>query len=239
MAAFGEFSFEMTDAIIEQVSEYIDKLSWSPLDSASVDAEIPSTSRSALGVYVLGRKLASGEELKAEEKGRLVKTSGSEKILVVYVGQSQSAIYDRLKRHADFILDRCGLPPGSIVFKAAEIIIFNAVSVESRLIQLFRTKWKQGDPYSGWNGSGFGSNDSGGGRDGQKPSQLDRLWPIDVLISKQSPFNGEKPGSDFQGTIKDAISALSKSVPYPVRVDNGNSSKENRVPSGEKHRSRC
>ena len=69
--------------------------------------------------------------------------------------------------------------------KLLGIIIFDSVALGKRgLMDVYETRWKRTDLLSGWNGSGIGSNDTGGGRDKQKPSGFDRRFPIDVTLNK-------------------------------------------------------
>lgn len=194
MACYGQFKFGMSEALIGQIILYLNQLEWAPLTQGSVDANIPAAARQSLGVYLLGR------------------TTAPDEIRAVYVGQSQSAIYDRLTKHARFVRDRLGLDLASLHFKAAEIIIFDSIHVETRLIQHFETKWAEADPQCGWNGSGFGSNDSGGGRDDQKPSKFDKRFPIDITLLKESLLD---PG---HVTVLNAIKRMREVVPYTIRV---------------------
>jgi len=194
MASFGQFKFRMSEALIEQIIQYLDELEWAPLTQSTIDTHIVGDTRQSLGVYLLGRGEAPSS------------------VRPTYVGQSQAAIYDRLTKHAKFVRDRGGLTVDNLFFKAAEIIIFDAVHVETRLIRHFGTKWSKPQADCGWNGSGFGSNDSGGRRDDQKPSQFDKRFPIDITLPKENLFD---PGPI---SIKDAISRMRQVVPYTIRV---------------------
>jgi hypothetical protein len=81
--AFAQFAFAMTDALADQLVARLAATPWSPLNQAEIDAEIAEEHRTARGVYLLGR----------------VQTAN---VSTVYVGQSNSALYDRLSRHAKF-----------------------------------------------------------------------------------------------------------------------------------------
>jgi hypothetical protein len=159
--AFGEFMFAMTDALVNQIVAQFGITGWSPLTQEEVDVQIPIEKRTSLGVYLLGHE-----------------NEGS--VTALYVGQSNAAIYDRLSRHAKFLQDRYGLPYEAILFKALAVVIFDSVTLETRLIDVFQTKWNKRNPLSGWNGSGIGSNDTGGGRDKHKPSGFDQRFPTPV-----------------------------------------------------------
>jgi hypothetical protein len=141
--AFAQFAFAMTDALVDQLVARLTATPWSPLNQAELDAQIIQESRSARGVYLLGRAQTAN-------------------IATVYVGQSNSTLYDRLSRHAKFLQDRYGLPYESVRFKALGIIIFDSVALEERLIAVYETGWNKSNVSSGWNGSGIGSNDTGG-----------------------------------------------------------------------------
>jgi hypothetical protein len=190
--AFGEFVFAMTDALVNQIVAQFGITGWSPLTQEEIDSQIPLEKRSALGVYLLGRESGGG-------------------VIPLYVGQSNAAIYDRLSRHAKFLQDRYGLPYEAIRFKALAIVIFDSVALETRLIDVFQTKWDKKNPVSGWNGSGIGSNDTGGGRDRQKPSGFDQRFPIDVTLKKRE--------LDLHGSFSPRqIFAIIKSIaPFTVR----------------------
>jgi len=191
--AFEQFAFAMTDALVDQLVARFAATPWSPLNQAEIDAQIVPQNRSARGVYLLGRARTANAS-------------------TVYVGQSNSTLYYRLSRHAKFLQDRYGLPYETIRFKALGIIIFDSVALEERLIQVYETRWDRTDVLSGWNGSGIGSNDTGGGRDKQKPSGFDRRFPIDVTLNKSGLLvPGGTSGPQFFTRIKSI-------APYTIRL---------------------
>lgn len=208
----------MSDALIAQVEEHLDGLDWSCLTQENVDSEIPPASRNALGVYVLGLRVNPKQVPSTVEDGAAQTIRDGSKARNVYVGQSRSAIYTRLAKHAGFVRDRCGLSQSQVVFKAAEIVIFDSISIETSLIEKFGTKWSKDDPDCGWNGSGFGSNDTGGNRDNQATSHFNLRWPIDINVKRAGAFQGRKRAESFGGTIKQAITKLARSRPYTIRV---------------------
>jgi hypothetical protein len=191
--AFAEFVFAMTDALVAQLVARFTATSWSPLNQSEIDSQIEPVDRAARGVYLLGW----GEE-------------GD--VRTAYVGQSNSALFDRLSRHAKFLQDRHGLPYEHIWFKALGVIIFDSVALEERLISEYQTKWIRENPQSGWNGSGIGSNDTGGGRDKQKPSGFDRRFPIDITLTKPDLLVTGK----FTG--KQVFNRLKNAAPYTIRL---------------------
>src|ERR1035441_7569485 len=85
--AFAQFAFAMTDALVDQLVARFAAIPWSPLSQAELDAQIADECRTARGVYLLGR----------------VHTAN---VSTVYAGQSNSALYDRLSRHAKFPASR-------------------------------------------------------------------------------------------------------------------------------------
>jgi hypothetical protein len=191
--AFDQFAFAMTDALVEQLVARFDATAWSPLNQNDIDAQIMREHRSARGVYLLGR----------------VHTANTS---TVYVGQSNSTLYDRLSRHAKFLQDRYSLPYEEIRFKALEVIIFDSVALEERLIHRYETRWDRNNGLSGWNGSGIGSNDTGGGRDKQKPSGFDKRFPIDVSLTK--------PGLLTSGSMnaRELFTRIKSLAPYTIRL---------------------
>lgn len=206
MTAFGVFSFDLAGPLIDQVAEYLSTLNWAPLTPEEVDRHLARPDRSALGVYLLGMRTDRQPDL--------------EGVQPIYVGQSQKAIYARLAKHARFVQDRCGLADGNVLFKAAKILTFDSVAVESRLIERFGTKRVKGDADSGWNLSGVGNNDKGGGRDAQDAADFDLRWPINIFVEKTPIFQGARSGRQAPvKTISQAIRSLSRAVPYTVRVN--------------------
>jgi hypothetical protein len=191
--AFAQFVFAMTDALVNQLVASFAITPWSPLNQFEVDTHIRGEDRAARGVYLLG----------------LGQTGD---VPTVYVGKSSSALYDRLSRHAKFLQDRYGLPYHHIWFKALGIIIFDSVDLEERLIAEYRTRWSKDDPPSGWNGSGIGSNDTGGGRDKQKPSGFDRRYPIDITLPKPDLL------AVGEFTAKELFSRLKNIAPFTIRM---------------------
>jgi hypothetical protein len=191
--AFAQFAFAMTDALVDQLVARFTATPWSPLNQAEIDAQIVPENRDARGVYLLGRAQTTDT------------TS-------VYVGQSNSTLYDRLSRHAKFLQDRYGLPYESIRFKALGIIIFDSVALEARLIKVYESEWSSNSVLSGWNGSGIGSNDTGGGRDKQKPSGFDRRFPIDITLTK--------PALLAAGPIsaRQLFARIKSIAPYTIRL---------------------
>ncbi len=194
--AFDHFAFAMTDAVVEQLAARFARTAWSPLDQSVIDQQIATGNRGARGVYLLGR----------DYKGEVV---------VSYVGQSADAMYSRLTRHARFLRDRYGLAAETLHFKALGIIIFDSLRLEERLIEIYRTRWDRRNVMSGWNGSGIGSNDTGGGRDLQKPSGFDLRFPVDITLPKGGAF------TRAVWKARDLFLAIKTLAPYTLRLSPG------------------
>jgi len=190
--AFAKFIFRMTDALVSQLEAQFSAMPWSSLNQTEIDAEIKAEDRNARGVYLLGR-------------------GAEEDVSASYVGQSSSALYERLSRHAKFLQDRCGLRYEKLRFKAAGIVIFDSVELEGRLISHYGTGWNKDNPSSGWNNSDTRSNDTGSGRDKQKPSGFDRRFPIDITLIKPDLL---VPGNS---TAKQLFNRLKIQAPYTIR----------------------
>jgi hypothetical protein len=188
----------MTEALVGQLSDFIRELGWKPLTEATVEAAIPLEMRDAVGVYMLGRRMPHGV------------------IREVYLGQSSATLFERLTRHAKNVRHRSGLHTDDVFFRAAGIVIFNSVDMETGLLQIFQTKWSEINTLSGWNGSGFGSNDTGGGRDNQAPSKFDRRFPINIFQDLDKTL--AMPKARVPMTARIALHLLSTAVPYTVRI---------------------
>lgn len=186
----------MREALIERIVARFNGAAWTALTPGAVDQSFPDDEdRQIRGVYLLGQSINA-------------------EVNVKYVGQSEEAVYKRLKRHSDFVRDRYGLTDGSVFFKGLGVVIFDSVSLESGLIEQYGegVRWDRNKPESGWNLGGLGSNDTGGGRDKQKPSGFDRRFPIDITIKKQGLLD--------RGTVtaKQLFQTLSSRLPYTVRL---------------------
>ena len=216
---FGRFEFRMTEALIEQVVHYMrSRLSWNTLDRPTLGSVFQGPAHRAVGVYMLARRMRADTPRGTGTPDiacELDDDSGSW-IRTVYVGQSQNTIVTRLRKHADFVRDRVHLAHADVVFKAAEIVIFNSVDVEGHLIGMFGSKWDPLDELSGWNNSGFGSNDTGTNRDNQATSKFDLRFPIDIFRGRADIFMTDALSPTT--TAGEAITRLASQVPFTVRV---------------------
>ena len=86
------------------------------------------------------------------------------------------------------------------------------MALEARLKTEYQTSWDGNNVLSGWNKSGFGSNDTGSGRDKQKPSSFDRRFPIDITL--------DKPGLLVPGPSnpRQLFTRIKTACPYTVRL---------------------
>jgi len=182
---YVEFEFDLPEALLARLINVLDGVEAAPL-LPNVVAEIPEEQ----GVYQLFLLRRATPEL-------------------VYVGKTDAAsgLRDRLARHATKILNRVGLEPADVLFKAVRVFVFTAVDLETQLINHYG-----GTAKVSWNGSGFGSNDPGRERDTQtyKPDHFDTQFPIDT----RRPVEFDIPASGSAAAI---LWALKRRLPYLVR----------------------
>lgn len=145
----------------------------------------------------------------------------------VYAGKTDArhGFRNRLERHHYSIQHRRGLDSESVSFKAIRIWVFSALDVESILIDELKNRCAGA---LAWNFSGFGSNDPGRKREGQKPADFDLEFPIDVERSLPFLFAGEY-------TIHDLLQILKRGLPYLLRFQTG----EGRAHSGHEEFRGC
>ena len=127
----------------------------------------------------------------------------------VYAGKTDTThgFRDRLARHAWTVQGRQNLDPAEMRFKAVRIMVFAALDAEAILIKEMRARM----PGSlAWNNSGFGSNDPGRNRDGQRPASFDQEYPVDIeFVVPDFP--------EIPLTIPAALDALKQRIPYLLR----------------------
>lgn len=127
---------------------------------------------------------------------------------LVYVGKTDAdrGLQQRLRRHAATIQHRQNLDVSDVTFKAIRVFVFTAMDLESQLIEHYSL--------SGWQRSGFGSNDPGRNREDSrlKRGGFDETYPIDI----------DRP-LDFtvlaQGTASEILSSLKLQLPYNFRFE--------------------
>jgi hypothetical protein len=129
----------------------------------------------------------------------------------VYAGKTDTrhGFRDRLNRHAFTIQNRQNLDPGQIGFKAIRILVFSNFDVEAILIDAMR---KADETALAWNDSGFGSNDPGHNREGQRPADFDTSYPINI----DRPLHLVPPGTH---RLLPLLIALKQHLPYDLRYE--------------------
>jgi hypothetical protein len=184
MAGYDEFEVDIPAVFREQLPTFIDAVSRAALTLANV-AALPDSAQGAYVLYYQGRR--------------------------VYVGKTdaEAGFQTRLKRHFYNIQHRLGLDPADVEFRAVRIMVFHNFDVEAILMQEFERI--DGQPLA-WNKSGFGSNDPGHRREGQKPADFDIQYPVD--ISLPLPFVALGPHA-----VRDLLISLKDQLPYLLRYE--------------------
>ena len=181
---YGEFELDVEQVLREKLPLFFEALDQTPLTLENVEA-LPERSK---GAYLLFR----GGDPQPVYAGKTDTTHG---------------FRDRLARHAWTVQGRQNLNPTEMRFKAVRILVFAALDVEAILIREMRARM----PGSlAWNNSGFGSNDPGRNRDGQRPANFDQEFPVDIEF--MVPGFPETPL-----TIPAALDALKQRIPYLLR----------------------
>lgn len=129
----------------------------------------------------------------------------------VYAGKTDTrhGFRDRLNRHGFTIQNRRNLDPDRIGFKAIRILVFSNFDVEAILIDAMREADKTALQ---WNYSGFGSNDPGHNREGQRPADFDVKYPINI----DRPLQLVRAG---QHELLPLLIALKDHLPYDLRYE--------------------
>ncbi len=183
---YDEFELDVEKVLREQLPPFFDDVQPATLTPENIQLLPPR----AKGAYLL---LRDGVE--------------------VYAGKTDArhGFRNRLERHHYSIQHRRGLDSESVSFKAIRIWVFSALDVENLLINELKNR-RAG--VLAWNFSGFGSNDPGRKREGQKPADFDLEFPIDVV--RPLPFM-----SAGEYTIHDVLQALKNGLPYLLRFQTG------------------
>lgn len=129
----------------------------------------------------------------------------------VYAGKTDTrhGFRDRLNRHAFTIQNRKNLDPEGIGFKAIRILVFSNFDVEAILIDAMRAADHSA---LAWNDSGFGSNDPGHNREGQRPADFDLSYPINI----DRPLHLVEPG---EHEVLRLLILLKQHLPYDLRYE--------------------
>lgn len=152
LAGYVEYEIDIEKVLRNELPEVIAGVDLAPLTAASVNA-IPEGAKGAYVLFVRGHPVYAGKT------------------------DTRHGFRDRLNRHAFTIQNRKNLDPSTIAFKAIRIFVFSNLDVEAILIDAMR---KAEDGALAWNDSGFGSNDPGHNREGQKPADFDISYPINI-----------------------------------------------------------
>ena len=182
---YTEFEFDLPEALLAKLVRVFDGVQAAPL-LPDIVREVPEEQ----GVYQL-----------------FLVRDGSANL--VYIGKTDAAagLRSRLGRHATEILQRVGLKPEEVLFKAVRVYVFTAVDLEAQLIDYYG-----GTAKVSWNGSEVGSNDPGRERDTTtyKADHFDAQFPIDMNL----PLAFELPA---EGTAAEILRILKRHLPYLVR----------------------
>ena len=180
---YVEFEFDLPDALLGQLLSVLGKMNGALLSANQVQT-VPDVQ----GIYQLFLK----------DK-------------LVYIGKTdaEAGLKQRLTRHSRTITHRKNLNAADVKFKAARILVFTTMDLETQLIG-----HHGGTKAVPWNNSGFGANDPGRQRDmtALKEKGFDTQFPIDI----DQPLELELPA---QPTAFEAIRSASRVAPYTVRVE--------------------
>lgn len=181
MNGYFEFEFDLPTALLTQVVNQFDRMS----DERLTLSNISQIASDAQGVYQL---FYDG--------------------ILVYIGKSdaEAGLHTRLSRHAQKIVDRIGLEPSKVTFKAIRIAVFAAMDLETQLLKHYGR--------TAWNNSGFGSNDPGREREttNKKPGGFDSRYPINTDL----PLDFI-PAGTYQ--VADLLVLLKDNLPYTFRYE--------------------
>lgn len=179
---YQDFEFDLPGALLDHLVKIMDGMEAGPLTTAGLTG-VPE----AQGVYQL---FLDGQ--------------------LVYIGKTdaEAGLAHRLARHARKTLQRRGLDPSRVTFKAVRIFVFTAMDLETQLIRHYT-----GPNGTMWNGSGFGANDPGRNRDGSQPGRFDIQFPIDIDAPLALDVIGTHPAAHVLRELKAAL-------PYTLRFQN-------------------
>lgn len=149
---YVEYEIDIEKVLRNELPKIVGGVELAPLTTASVNA-MPEGAKGAYVLFVNGYPVYAGKT------------------------DTRHGFRDRLNRHAFTIQNRKNLDPSTIAFKAIRILVFSNFDVEAILIDAMR---KADKGALAWNDSGFGSNDPGHNREGQKPADFDISYPINI-----------------------------------------------------------
>lgn len=180
---YAEFELNIPEVIREKLPDYFDGLSADPLLLENV-VRIPL---GVQGAYML---------FYAND--------------LVYIGKTdaEAGFRSRLTRHFHSIQGRKNLDANLVGFKAVRVLVFSNFDLETILIDEYSKRTKR--PV--WNFSGFGSNDPGHKREGQKSALFDVQYPVDIdyVVREMRPGKHD---------LMQTILALKQQLPYLFRFE--------------------
>ena len=180
IAGYDEFELDLNKAVLEKLPPIFESVEAAALTLKNV-AALPAKTQ---GAYML---LYSKEP--------------------VYIGKTDAThgFQSRLKRHYHTLQHRRGLDATRVAFKAVRIMVFTMVNVESALIEHYLK-----DRSLVWQTTGFGSNDPGHEREGQRPAEFDVKYPVNI----DRPLNFVESGKQ---TVLELFMCLKNELPYTFR----------------------
>ena len=200
LAGYGEFELDVEEVLREKLPLFFGALAPMPLTISVIDT-LPERSK---GAYLLFR----GDDPRPVYAGKTDTTHG---------------FRDRLARHAWTVQGRQNLDPGEMRFKAVRIMVFAALDAEAILIREMRNLMPGALI---WNNSGFGSNDPGRNRDGQRPAYFDQQFPVDVEFEMPDFPTEPMP-------VLAVLDALKQRIPYLLRHGGLPSDHRASIPKGK------
>jgi hypothetical protein len=148
---------------------------------------------------------------------------------LVYIGKTDGdkvGLASRLSQHASKIRHRPALT-GRMTFKAVRVMVFTAMDLEKLLIKHYRALGAVA-----WNGSGFGSNDTGNKRESTERdlTGFHAMYPIS--IDEKIDIATLVPGAKV--VVATALKAMKDAVDYILRYETLRNAK-GRAMSGRPH----
>lgn len=184
LKGYVEYEIDIEKVLRSELPEVVADIEFAPLTVSSVNA-IPEGAKGAYVLFVDGYPVYAGKT------------------------DTRHGFRDRLNRHAFTIQNRNNLDPSKIAFKAIRILVFSNFDVEAILIDAMR---KADENALAWNDSGFGSNDPGHNREGQRPAEFDNSYPINI----DRQLHLIKAGSH---EVLKLLTALKRHLPYDLRYE--------------------
>lgn len=192
-AGYVEYEIDIEWVLRNDLPKVVDAVQLAPLTTEAVNS-IPEGAKGAYVLFVDGHPVYAGKT------------------------DTRHGFRDRLNRHRFTIQNRQNLDPHRIGFKAIRILVFSNFDVEAILIDAMR---KADKTALYWNYSGFGSNDPGHNREGQRPADFDMRYPINI----DRPLHLVPPG---RHELLPLLIALKDHLPYDLRYETDS------IPGGDK-----